>query len=128
MASIRSHTVPTAPPRTAKAAVYEAPNAPFVVREFPLRRVRRGEALVRVTMSTICRSDIHSYQGRRPNPSPRVLGHEIISVIEEIGEDANRDMRGDKRNDFKLNHNFALAFCLSMIFSENRCPLFRLML
>jgi hypothetical protein len=33
-----------------------------------------------------------------------------------------------KRNDFKLNHYFALAFCLSMIFSENRYPLFRIML
>jgi D-arabinose 1-dehydrogenase-like Zn-dependent alcohol dehydrogenase len=95
MASIRSHTMPTVPLRTAKAAVYEAPNAPFVVREFPLRHVKRGEALVRVTMSTICRSDIHSYQGRRPNPCPGVLGHEIIGVIEQIGEGVDRDMRGD---------------------------------
>jgi D-arabinose 1-dehydrogenase-like Zn-dependent alcohol dehydrogenase len=87
--------MPTAPPRTAKAAVYEAPNAPFVVREFPLRRVRCGEVLVRVTMSTICRSDIHSYQGWRPNPCPGVLGHEIVGVIEEIDEGVDRDMRGD---------------------------------
>ena len=56
--------------RTAKAAVYEAPNTPFVMKEFPLRPVHRGEALVKVTMSTICRSDIHSYEGRRPNPCP----------------------------------------------------------
>jgi hypothetical protein len=33
-----------------------------------------------------------------------------------------------KRNDFKLNHHFALASCLSMIFSEKRYPLFRIML
>src|SRR5262249_8438215 len=32
-----------------------------------------------------------------------------------------------KRNDFELNHNFALASCC-MIFSENRYPLFRIML
>jgi putative phosphonate catabolism associated alcohol dehydrogenase len=81
--------------RTAKAAVYEAPNTPFVLKEFPLRPVRRGEVLVRVTMSTICRSDIHSYEGRRPNPCPGILGHEIIGVIEEIGEGVEKDMRGD---------------------------------
>ena len=72
--------------RTAKAAVYEAPNAPFALKEFPLRPAKRGEVLVRVTMSTICRSDIHSYEGRRPNPCPGILGHEIIGVIEEITE------------------------------------------
>ncbi len=81
--------------RTGKAAVYEAPNTPFVVKEFPVRPAKRGEVLVRVTMSTICRSDIHSYEGRRPNPCPGILGHEIIGVIEEIGEGVDKDMRGD---------------------------------
>jgi NADPH:quinone reductase-like Zn-dependent oxidoreductase len=81
--------------RTARAAVYEAPNTPFVLKEFPLRPAKRGEVLVRVTMSTICRSDIHSYEGRRPNPCPGILGHEIIGVIEEIGEGIEKDMRGD---------------------------------
>ena len=54
--------------KTGRAAVYESPNTPFVIREYPVRDVRPGEVLVRITMSTICRSDIHSYQGRRPNP------------------------------------------------------------
>ena len=81
--------------RTAKAAVYEAPNTPFIMKDFPLRPVHRGEVLVKVTMSTICRSDIHSYEGHRPNPCPGILGHEIIGTIEEIGEDIKLDMRGD---------------------------------
>jgi putative phosphonate catabolism associated alcohol dehydrogenase len=82
--------------RNARAAVYEAPNTPFVLKEFPLRPAKRGEVLARVTMSTICRSDIHSYEGRRPNPCPGILGHEIIGLIEEIGEGIDTDMRGDK--------------------------------
>jgi D-arabinose 1-dehydrogenase-like Zn-dependent alcohol dehydrogenase len=57
--------------RTAKAAVYEAPNTPFVLKEFPLRPVGRGEVLVRVTMSTICRSDIHSYERPEAKSMPR---------------------------------------------------------
>jgi len=82
--------------RTAKAAIYEAPNTPFVLKEYPLRPAKRGEVLVKVTMSTICRSDIHSYEGRRPNPCPGILGHEIIGIIDEIGEGIDLDMRGDK--------------------------------
>ena len=80
-----------------RAVVYDAPNTPFVVREFPVRDVRAGEVLVRITMSTICRSDIHSYLGHRPNPCPGILGHEIIGVIEQIGADISNDMRGDRR-------------------------------
>ena len=52
------------------AAVYDKPNTPFKIREYPLRDVKGDEVLVKVTMSTICRSDIHSYQGHRPNPCP----------------------------------------------------------
>jgi alcohol dehydrogenase len=81
--------------RTAKAAVYDAPNMPFVLKEYPLRAAKPGEVLVRVTMSTICRSDIHSYEGHRPNPCPGILGHEIIGIIEELGESIKNDMRGD---------------------------------
>ena len=81
--------------RTGRAAVYEAPNAPFVIKEYPLRPVRPGEVLVRVAMSTICRSDIHSYQGLRPNPCPGILGHEIVGVIEALGDGVERDLRGD---------------------------------
>lgn len=81
------------PNRTARAAVYDAPNTPFVIREYPLRDVRPDEVLVRISMSTICRSDIHSWEGRRPNPCPGILGHEIIGIIEQLGADVKHDMR-----------------------------------
>ena len=81
--------------RAGKAAIYEAPNAPFVIKEYPLRPVKADEVLVRVSMSTICRSDIHSYEGKRPNPHPGILGHEIIGTIVELGKNISKDMRGD---------------------------------
>jgi len=81
--------------KTGRAAVYDAPNTPFVVREYPVRDAHADEVLVRITMSTICRSDIHSYQGHRPNPCPGILGHEIVGVIEQLGTNISRDMRGD---------------------------------
>jgi putative phosphonate catabolism associated alcohol dehydrogenase len=51
--------------------------------------------LVRVRMATICRSDIHSWQGLRPNPCPGVLGHEIVGEIVALGEGVTVDMRGE---------------------------------
>lgn len=77
-----------------KIAVYDAPGKPFELRSFPLRPPRAGEALVKVRMSTICRSDIHSYLGHRPNPCPGVLGHEIIGDVVSLGKDMTHDMRG----------------------------------
>ena len=81
--------------KSGRAVIYDAPNAPFEMREYPVRDVRDGEVLVRITMSTICRSDIHSYIGHRPNPCPGILGHEIIGVIEQIGDGIDSDLRGD---------------------------------
>ena len=75
------------PQRSARAAVYDAPNTPFAIRDYPLRDVHDDEVLVRVVMSTICRSDIHSYHGHRSNPCPGILGHEIIGVIDQLGAD-----------------------------------------
>ena len=57
-------------PASARVAVYDAPLAPFQLRHYPLRPPAPGEVLVRISMSTICRSDIHSWQGHRPNPCP----------------------------------------------------------
>lgn len=68
-------------PSTGRAAVFTAPNAPFLIQEFPLRAPHPEEVLVRVRMATICRSDLHSYQGLRPSPCPGILGHEIIGHI-----------------------------------------------
>ena len=46
--------------KTGRAVVYDEPNAPFVIREFPVRDVHADEVLVKISMATICRSDIHS--------------------------------------------------------------------
>mgnify|MGYP001069352673 CR=1 FL=1 len=83
-------------PASGKIAVYDQPNAPFRIEAHPLRPPAPGEVLVRIRMSTICRSDIHSYRGHRPNPCPGVLGHEIIGDIVALGTGVDRDMRGDR--------------------------------
>ena len=39
-------------------------------------------------LSTVCGSDVHAWAGRRAVPSPAILGHEIVGVIEALGRDA----------------------------------------
>jgi alcohol dehydrogenase len=78
-----------------RLAVYDAPGKPFEIRSLPIRPPKQGEVLVKIRMSTICRSDIHSYLGHRPNPCPGVLGHEIIGTIVTLGAGVTKDMRGD---------------------------------
>ncbi|MBM3389610.1 MAG: zinc-binding dehydrogenase [Betaproteobacteria bacterium] len=82
-------------PTEGLVSVYDEPNAPFELRMFPIRDPRPGEVLVKVRMCTICRSDIHSYLGHRPNPAPGVLGHEIVGTIVSLGDGVTKDMRGD---------------------------------
>lgn len=44
-----------------------------------------GGAIVRLTMSTICGSDLHTLAGKRPSePIPLVLGHEGLGVVEAV--------------------------------------------
>lgn len=85
-------------PASGRVAIYNEPNAPFQLTSYPLRAPTAHEALVRVSMSTICRSDIHSYQGHRPSPCPGLLGHEIVGAIAALGEALTHDMRGDLLN------------------------------
>ena len=82
-------------PLTGRIAVYTRPNAPFQVQDYPIRAPLPNEALVKVSMSTICRSDIHSYHGHRPSPCPGLLGHEIVGKIVALGQGLTHDMRGD---------------------------------
>lgn len=79
-------------PEHARVAVFDVANGPFRLAEYPLRTPLAGEVLVRVRMSTICRSDIHSWQGHRPSPSPGLLGHEIVGEIAAFGGAAPKDL------------------------------------
>ena len=44
-----------------------------------------GEAVVRVTMTTICGTDVHILKGEYPVRPGLVVGHEPVGVIEELG-------------------------------------------
>jgi putative phosphonate catabolism associated alcohol dehydrogenase len=54
-----------------------------------------GEALVRIRCCTVCGSDLHTISGRRPAPSPSILGHEILGEIADPGPGGVRDFHGN---------------------------------
>lgn len=73
---------------TATAAIFHAPGSPFEFLELPIPSPGPGEILVRITCASICGSDLHTWHGRRSEPTPCVLGHEIVGRIVGFGDGA----------------------------------------
>lgn len=46
-----------------------------------------GETLVRITHSGVCGTDLKIYQGGIPVDYPRIMGHEMIGEVVEVGDD-----------------------------------------
>jgi threonine dehydrogenase-like Zn-dependent dehydrogenase len=53
------------------------------------------DAIVRVVASCVCGSDLWPYRGVQPTTAPRRIGHEFVGVVEEVGSDVRRILRGD---------------------------------
>lgn len=53
------------------------------------------DALVRVTASAICGSDLWPYASLKPADGPARMGHEFIGVVEETGSEVTTVRRGD---------------------------------
>jgi alcohol dehydrogenase len=69
---------------TMRANVFRAPEN-FKVVEVERPRPGPGEALIRITLTTICGTDVHIVKGEYPVRPGLVLGHEPVGVIEELG-------------------------------------------
>jgi threonine dehydrogenase-like Zn-dependent dehydrogenase len=54
------------------------------------------DALVRITMSAICGTDVHIFEGRIPVPTGAVLGHEFVGIVEEVGGAVHRLKPGQR--------------------------------
>jgi putative phosphonate catabolism associated alcohol dehydrogenase len=81
--------------RFARALVFHGPDMPLELREFPTPEPEGSEVLVEVAACTLCGSDFHTMQGRRIEPVPTVLGHEILGRIAAFGPAApHRDAAG----------------------------------
>ena len=78
-----------------KAILFMGAGKSLQLREFPVPdKLEPGAVLVRITLATVCGSDMHTWKGRRPFPTPSVLGHEAVGTIVRLGAGVDRDTAG----------------------------------
>ncbi|MFD9959345.1 zinc-binding dehydrogenase [Amycolatopsis sp. NPDC058986] len=76
-------------PTTTEAAVLTEHGTALSLRELPLPgTLEPGAALVRVTCTTLCGTDVHLWSGEMTFPGmlPMVLGHEMVGEVVATGE------------------------------------------
>ena len=80
-----------------KAVVYGGPGKKSLeIRPRPQLR-SPGDAIVKVVKTTICGTDLHILRGDVPTVSPgRILGHEGVGVVEEVGTAVLNFKPGDR--------------------------------
>ena len=91
-----------------KALVYNGPRE-VQVKDMPDAKIERAtDVLVRVTTTNICGSDLHMYEGRTDMEPGRILGHENLGEVIEVGKAVDRVKVGDR---VCLPFNIGCGFC-----------------
>lgn len=67
-----------------KATVYRGKND-LRLEDVPIPKAGFGEAVIKVTMTTICGTDVHIMRDEYPVSEGRIVGHEPVGVIHELG-------------------------------------------
>lgn len=80
---------------TMKAAVFMGKGA-IKIREVPRPEPGPGEALVRITLTTICGTDVHILKAEYPVKNGLIVGHEPVGVIEALGPGVKGYEKGDR--------------------------------
>lgn len=78
-----------------KANVFHGVND-LRIEEVPRPRANFGEAVIRVTLTTICGTDLHILRGEYPVKPGLIIGHEPVGVIEETGAGVTGYEIGDR--------------------------------
>lgn len=70
----------------------------FELQEKPLPQIIKSrDAIVRVTLGSICTSDLHIKHGSVPRAVPGItVGHEMVGVVEQVGCDVTTVKPGDR--------------------------------
>jgi propanol-preferring alcohol dehydrogenase len=109
-----------------KAMVLEAIGRPLRLIELPDRKPGPGELRLRIEACAVCRTDLHVVDGDLPDPKlPLVPGHEIVGVVEAVGEGVDPSKLGRRVGVPWLGHTCGVCpYCREG--AENLCdkPLF----
>jgi len=78
-----------------KAAVFVAPGRIELV-DKPIPEVGPNDALLRITTTTICGTDVHILKGEYPVATGLTIGHEPVGVIEKLGSNVRGYQEGQR--------------------------------
>lgn len=73
-------------PGELRAAVLEGPPLAIRWRRRPIPVPAARQARLRILACGVCGTDLHLWRGQRPAPLPLALGHEMVGVVEAVGE------------------------------------------
>jgi len=87
---------------TGKAMVVTGQGIPWEMREYPVPDPEPDAIVAKITLSSICGSDIHTYKGEYKGRTdilgskekPRILGHEMMGRIYKLGSNVKTDFTG----------------------------------
>ena len=84
-------------PATMNAMVYGGPGQKEW-KSVPVPGITKPtDAIIRITKTTICGTDLHILKGDVPAVTPgRILGHEGVGIVEEVGEAVSNFKKGDR--------------------------------
>ena len=72
-------------------------SGPLATAELPVPEPGQGEVRVAVRTCGVCRTDLHLAEGDLSPRRARVVpGHEVVGIVEELGEDCHRFRPGDR--------------------------------
>jgi D-arabinose 1-dehydrogenase-like Zn-dependent alcohol dehydrogenase len=98
MATTEAVTATTAAAvKTMKAAQISKPGADFEIVEREIPKPGAGHVLIKVLACGVCHSDVFTKEGQWPGIQyPRVPGHEVAGIIEELGDGVTEWKKGQR--------------------------------
>ncbi len=91
-----------------RAVTYQGPHE-VRVEEVPDAKVEAPtDAVVKITSANVCGSDLHMYEGRTDLETGRILGHENMGTVAEVGSGITRLKVGDR---VSLPFNIGCGHC-----------------
>jgi threonine dehydrogenase-like Zn-dependent dehydrogenase len=82
-------------PRKMKAVVFVEPGR-IELDEKPIPDIGPSDALLRITTTTICGTDVHILKGEYPVERGLTIGHEPVGVIEKLGSEVKGYAEGQR--------------------------------
>src|SRR5579859_4662529 len=105
-----------------RALVFHGPNQ-IGIESIPIPKPDYGEAVIRVTLTTICGTDVHILKGEYPVRPGLVIGHEPVGVIHDLGPGIKEYAVGDRVLVGAITPCGQCEFCLSGKLSQCGGPI-----